>query len=71
MPRVSAAQGEQMPLLRAPGARKHGAQETVPALRGFGIQEHPRGRSATGAEEDPEDHGLRGLREAGLGRAFL
>ena len=69
MPRFFAAEGEQMSVLRAavPGGRG-GGEEAVPVVRRAGVQEHSRGRGPAGPEKDSEDHGVRGVREAGVGR---
>jgi hypothetical protein len=66
MPRVFAAKGKQVSLLRTPRPGGDWTQEEMPFVRRAGVQKHSRGRSATGAKEDSENNGLRGLREAGL-----
>ena len=46
--------------------RKPGHEEAMPVVRGVGVQDGDRGRRAAGAEENPEDHGVRSLRQAGV-----
>src|SRR5215204_1824242 len=43
-------------------------EETMPVVWRIGLQNCDCGRRATRAEESPEDHSLRSLRQAGVGR---
>lgn len=69
MPRVSASSWAEVSVLRknSEADDEPWTKETVPLVRGIGVQNAAGGRSGAWAEEDPEDHGVRGLREAGVG----
>jgi hypothetical protein len=69
MPRVSASSWAEVSVLRknSEADDKPWAEEAVSAVRGIGVQDAAGGRSGSRAKEDPEDHGVRGVREAGVG----
>ena len=73
MPRVPAPQRYEMPVLRQVRHGRDWTEETVPSLRRIGFQDGADWRRAARAKEDPEDHGLRSLRQesvtAGRGMA--
>ena len=67
VPRLPAAERQQMSLLRQIGALgKSRNEETMPVVWRIGFQDCDCGGRATRTEESSEDHSLRSLRQAGV-----
>ena len=71
MPRFHPAEGSEMSILRATNQSHYRGEEALPIVRRIGVQDDPAGGSATGAEKGAEDHGVCGVREAGVGAGTL
>ena len=70
MPRLHPAEGGEMSVLWAADQGDFGGEEAVPVVWGAGIQDGAAGGGSAWAEEGAKDHGLRGLREAGVAAAL-
>ena len=70
MSRLHPPKGGEMSVLRAADQGDFCGEEAMPVVRGVGVQDGAARGGAARAEEGAEDHGLRGLREAGVAAAL-
>jgi hypothetical protein len=67
VPRLHSAERDEMSLLWAADQGGVGGEKALPLVWRLGIQDDSAGGGTAGREEGAEDHGVRGLRETGLG----